>query len=119
MEREVFEIDSDERMVLRVQVQPGAGRSEVVGRHGDALKVRVAAAPESGRANQACQRLLAELFDLGASAVTLVSGATSRSKRFALDGVDPDEIAGQLDRLLSIERQASADHRPARPTTGR
>ena len=61
--------DSPEGVVLRVHVQPGAGRSAVVGRHGDALKVRVAAPPEGGRANEACRALVAETFGLAASAV--------------------------------------------------
>ena len=45
---------------LRVRVSPGAGRTALVGRHGDAWKVRVTEAPERGRANEAVLRLLAE-----------------------------------------------------------
>ena len=51
-------------IVLRVHAQPGAGRTAVVGRHGDSLKVRVAAPPQGGRANEALTRLLAETFGL-------------------------------------------------------
>lgn len=90
-------------------MQPGAGRSEIVGRHGDALKVRVAAAPDGGRANQACQRLLAEVFDIKAPAAVLVRGATSRTKRFALEGVAAAEVAEQLERVLSVERRPTSD----------
>ena len=47
---------------VRLRVSPGAGRAQVVGRHGDAWKVRVTAAPEHGRANDAVLRLLAEVL---------------------------------------------------------
>ncbi|CAN5802618.1 hypothetical protein BH24ACT2_BH24ACT2_08950 [soil metagenome] len=111
---DVFEIDGDGRVVLRLHVQPGAGRTEIVGRHGAAVKVRVAAPPEQGRANDACRRLLAEVFEVKESAVTLVVGETSRTKRFALTGAEPEAVRAQLERAL--ERgpvRASADrHRP-------
>lgn len=77
-------------IVLRVHVQPGAGRTEVVGRHGDALKVRVAAPPEGGRANQAVGQLLATTLGVAPTNVTLVSGAASRSKRFRIGPVQLD-----------------------------
>jgi uncharacterized protein len=75
-------------IVLRVHVQPGAGRTEVVGRHGDALKVKVAAPPEGGRANAAVSQLLAATLGVAPSAVSLVSGAANRSKRFRIGPVD-------------------------------
>lgn len=88
-------------VVLHVHVQPGAGRSAIVGRHGTALKVRVAAPPEQGRANEATGTLLGETFGVKASAVELVGGATSRSKQFRLSGVDPDEFRRQLERAVA------------------
>jgi uncharacterized protein (TIGR00251 family) len=90
----------DVDIVLRVHVQPGAGRTEVVGRHGDALKVRVAAPPEGGRANQAVGQLLATTLGVAPSNVTLVSGSTSRSKRFRIGPVQLD-VARRL--LTSAE----------------
>jgi uncharacterized protein (TIGR00251 family) len=86
-------------VVLRVHVAPGAGRSAVVGRHGDALKVRVAAPPVGGRANTATSELLAESFGLKGGDVELVSGDTSRSKRFRLSGLDLEDFERRL-RLL-------------------
>lgn len=116
MADELFEVDGDDRVTLRLHVQPGAGRSEIVGRHGDALKVRVAAAPERGRANDACTRLLAETFEVKASAVTLLSGETSRTKRFALDGVDVEAVQDQLERVLDEgDVRPSSRRPPARP----
>ncbi len=90
-------------VVLQVHVQPGAGRSAIVGRHGTALKVRVAAPPEQGRANEATGALLADTFGVKASAVELVGGGTSRSKQFRLRGVEPEEFRRQLERAVGGE----------------
>ena len=87
-------------VVLNVHVQPGAGRSAVVGRHGAALKVRVGAPPEGGRANEATGALLGETFGLKAADVELVGGASSRSKQFRLAGVDAEEFHRQLERAV-------------------
>ena len=91
-------------VVLRVHLQPGAGRSVVVGRHGDALKVRVAVPPERGRANAACAALLATTFGVAPAAVELVGGATSRSKRFARRGVEPEVFRSALGRVVGPDR---------------
>jgi uncharacterized protein len=88
-------------VVLRLHVLPGAGRTAVTGTHGDALKVRVAAPPEKGRANDACRDLIATLADVKPAAVELTNGATSRSKRFTITNVDVDELARRLE--LAIE----------------
>src|SRR5688500_14123553 len=96
MVEDLYEIRDDGTVVLAVHAQPGAGRSAVVGRHGDALKVRVAAPPERGRANEVLTGMLADLLGVKPAAVSLVSGETSRQKRFAVTGVDLEE----LDRVL-------------------
>jgi uncharacterized protein (TIGR00251 family) len=88
-------------VVLQVHVQPAAGRSAVVGRHGTALKVRVGAAPEGGRANEACAALLAETFGVKTADVELTGGATSRSKQFQVSGLDLEEFKRQLERAVS------------------
>jgi uncharacterized protein (TIGR00251 family) len=97
---DLFTTNDDGTFTLSIHAQPGAGRSAVVGRHGDALKVRVAAPPERGRANDALAGLLAEEFGVKANDVELVSGATSRSKRFRVRGVEPEEVPRVLERLL-------------------
>jgi uncharacterized protein (TIGR00251 family) len=79
-----------------LRVSPGAAKAAVVGRHGDAWKVRVAAAPERGRANEAVLELLAETLELPRSSVTLVSGGGSRDKIVALAGISPEEIERRL-----------------------
>jgi uncharacterized protein len=81
---------------LQLRVAPGASRPGVVGRHGLAWKVRVAAAPERGKANDAVLDLLAATLSLPRSSVTLVSGAGSRDKIVELAGIEPDEIERRL-----------------------
>ena len=98
--------DSPEGIVLRIHVQPGAGRSAVVGRHGDALKVRVAAPPIEGRANEAAGALLAEVLGVPEPDVELTSGQSSRAKRFRLKGLDPEEADKRL-RVALDEAKAT------------
>jgi uncharacterized protein (TIGR00251 family) len=81
---------------VRLRVAPGAAKPGVVGRHGEAWKVRVAAAPERGRANEAVLDLLAETLALPRTSVTLVSGGASRDKIVELSGIPPDEIERRL-----------------------
>ena len=81
---------------LRLRVAPGAARPGVVGRHGDAWKLRVAAPPEHGRANDAVVELLAATLDVPRSSVTLLSGGGSRDKIVELSGIAPDEIERRL-----------------------
>jgi len=87
-------------VVLHVHVQPGAGRTAVVGRHGNALKVRVAAPPQAGRANDASAALLAETFGVGAAQVELVGGASSREKRFRISGIELDGFRRRLEQVV-------------------
>jgi len=83
---------------LRLRVSPGATRTEIAGRHGDAWKVRVSAAPERGRANDAVVGLLAERLHLPRAAVSVVSGRTSRDKVVELRGLTADEAARRLEQ---------------------
>jgi uncharacterized protein (TIGR00251 family) len=94
-----YDVEKD-AIVLHVHVQPRAGRTAVVGRHGDAVKLRVAAPPVDDRANTAVAELLADLFGVKAGDVELAAGATSRLKRFRLKGVDVEEIDARLDAAV-------------------
>lgn len=81
---------------LKLRVSPGAARPSIVGRHGGAWKVRVAAAPEDGKANAAVVALLAATLALPLRDVEIVSGRGSRNKTVALQGIDDDEIERRL-----------------------
>ena len=85
---------------LRLRVSPGARSNAIVGKHGDGWKVRVTAAPEDGKANDAVLRLLAERLELPGKSVELVSGPSSRDKIVELTGID----AAQAERRLEQPR---------------
>jgi uncharacterized protein (TIGR00251 family) len=75
-------------LILDLYVQPGAKRSEFAGRHGDRLKVRLAAPPVEGRANEALVAFLAAHFGVPRRCVTIAAGHKSRRKRVNIEGVE-------------------------------
>ena len=79
--------DGDGSVRFAVRVQPRASRSETVGVHGDAMKVRLSAPPVDGAANAALVELIAEVLGVGRRAVRIVSGESSRSKVVEVEGV--------------------------------
>lgn len=81
---------------LRLRVMPGARRSEVVGRQGAAWKLRVQAAPERGRANDAVEALLAGVLSLPKASVEVVAGHTTQDKIVALTGIELDAAEALL-----------------------
>jgi uncharacterized protein len=93
-----FRLSSDGSILLTLHIQPGASRSECAGRHGDALKIRLAAPPVDGKANAALLAFVAERLGLGRSAVSLKSGQTSRRKILLVTGSSPAAVAGLADK---------------------
>jgi uncharacterized protein len=83
---------------LRLRVVPGSARPGIVGRYGDAWKVRVGAAPERGRANDAVLDLLANTLSVPRRDVRLVAGHTARDKVVELDGIPEDETLRRLEQ---------------------
>ena len=81
-----FREAADGRLTLTLHIQPGAKKTEFAGLHGDALKIRLAAPPVDGKANEALLKFLAEVLHLPKSAVTLKSGQTSRHKVVEVTG---------------------------------
>jgi uncharacterized protein (TIGR00251 family) len=81
-------------VVLVLHVQPGAKRTEVAGLHGEALKIRLAAPPIEGRANEALLRFIADHFKVPLRSVELKQGGQSRHKRIAVCGstVEPESL---------------------------
>jgi hypothetical protein len=81
-------------ITLTLHVQPGAKQTTIGGLHGNALKIRLAAPPIEGRANEALLRFIADLFVVPLRNVTLKQGEQSRHKRVDVRGstVDPDSL---------------------------
>jgi uncharacterized protein (TIGR00251 family) len=89
---------------LRLRVSPDAGRAEIVGRHGDGWKVRVTAAPERGRANDAVLRLLADALSVPRETLAIVSGHSGRDKIVELSGLGPALIERRLMSASATDR---------------
>jgi uncharacterized protein (TIGR00251 family) len=88
-------------LVLPVRAQPGARKAAVLGEQAGALKVAVTAPPEDGRANKALIEALRDALDLKRSQVELLTGQTSRDKRFLIRGLTRNELETRLEGLLA------------------
>ena len=85
--------------ILPVNVHPGARRNEIRGVRNGQLKVGVTQAPEKGKANKAVIELLSKSLRLRKSQIELLSGETSRQKRFLVRGIGPKELAERIERV--------------------
>jgi len=83
-------------VILLVRVQPRAGKDEIAGEMGGALKVRLRAPAVEGRANEALVEFLAELLKTPKSAVRILSGDRSRTKCIEIRGVTGQQIEALL-----------------------
>jgi len=82
--------------IVRVRVTPGASESAIGDWREGVLRVKVREKAERGRANEAVGRVLAGALGVPPSSVTLVRGATSREKAFAVEGLDDAEARRRL-----------------------
>ncbi len=81
---------------LDLYIQPRASRTQVVGLHDGALKIRLAAPPVDGQANEALIEFVAKRCEVRRTSVRIVSGLTSRRKRVQIDGVSIEEAKRRL-----------------------
>ena len=81
---------------ITVRLTPRAGRDAIEGWRDGMLRVRVAAAPVDGAANAALIRLLAKALSIAPSRVTIVSGASGRTKVVEVEGLDADAMVAKL-----------------------
>ena len=83
---------------LRLVIQPRASRTEAAGRLGDALKIRVAAPPVEGAANEELVAFLARALGVSRSAVSVTAGATGKRKTVRIEGVTANDVQERLCR---------------------
>ena len=88
------------KMELRIYCQPRASKTEIVGFHGDALKVRLMAPPVEGEANHELCQFLARCFDVSRQNVQLLSGKSTRQKRVLIEGKTAQAIHDRLSQIL-------------------
>ena len=79
-----------------ITVQARASRTEIVGEHGETVKIRIAAPPVEGAANDELIRFLAKQLHVPASAVRVVSGQSARRKVVEVEGVAVDHVRHTL-----------------------
>jgi uncharacterized protein len=101
--------EKDGHVVIRVKVQPGAPRSETAGELDGMLKLKIAARPVDGKANDECCRFLATLLGVSPGAVEIKTGAASRIKTITVRGI----TAEYAERHLSLRTSG-----PGRQRTG-
>ena len=82
----------DGHLIFNVKVVPRASRSELAGEQDGALRVRIAAPPINGAANEELKRLLAKMLDVKRGSVTIVSGHATRTKKIAVEGISAKEL---------------------------
>ncbi len=90
---------TDRGVILPVYAQPGARKNAVTGVHAGRLKVAVTQAPEKGKANQAIVDMLAGALRVKKSQVMLLSGETSRQKKFLIAGLSLEDLRARLGAL--------------------
>lgn len=83
---------ADRGVTFEIRVQPRASRTEITGSIEGAIKLKVAAPPTDGKANEECCRFFAKLFGIPRSSVQVVKGATSRSKVIRIYNSDPERV---------------------------
>lgn len=90
--------EKDSAVTIRLRVQPRASRTEIVGEHEGAIKLRVAAPPVDGKANEECRRFLAKLLKVGATSIEIISGDSSRNKVIRVSNISAQRVLEMLDR---------------------
>jgi len=90
--------EKDGGVTIKVRVQPRASRTEIIGEHAGAIKMRVAAPPVDGKANEECRRYLAKLLKVGATSVEIISGDSSRDKVIRVSNISALRVLEALGR---------------------
>jgi uncharacterized protein (TIGR00251 family) len=106
----MLKIDEDTYgLKFNIYVQPRSSRNQVVGLHGDALKVKIKAPPVEGAANKMCMTVLAKALNVPKSSIEIVSGHNARTKRLLVQTARVDDTGKEIKRLkMAIRLLGSA-----------
>ncbi len=89
----MFWKETNSGIVISVKVTPNAKKSEIVGLENDELKIRVAAVPDKGKANDALIAFLAKTLQVSKSQIILVNGLASRHKKLSISGISGHDLS--------------------------
>ena len=89
-------IDKDGSVTFPIRVVPRASRSEIVGVHDGALKIRIASPPVDGAANIEIVRFLAKTFGVSKSDIFILSGETSKKKRIKITNLSKSSFEEKI-----------------------
>jgi uncharacterized protein len=84
---------NDGNIIFSVRVVPRSSRSEIAGEQGGSLRVRIAAPPVDGAANEELVRVLAKEFGVSRRAINIISGHSSRLKKISIEGLSPARLS--------------------------
>jgi uncharacterized protein (TIGR00251 family) len=93
--------DAPDGCILPIRVHPGARRNAITGTHDGALKISLTTPPTDGRANDALIAYLADRLCIPRARITLLTGATSRSKTLRIAGKSAAEVQAALDPTIN------------------
>lgn len=94
--------ESKKGVTLAIHIVPRAAKNEIVGTHGNALRIRLKAPPVEGAANTALLAFIAEVLGISPHQIELISGHTSRNKLLAITGLTKDTILKRLLKHLRL-----------------
>jgi uncharacterized protein len=83
-------------VIFTVKIVPGSSSTKISGILDDMLKIKVAAAPEKGKANQCLIKFLAEMLDVKKNSIQIISGQTSPVKQIQISGISSNTLLKQL-----------------------
>ncbi len=99
----MLKIDEDKTgLKFNIYVQPRSSRNQVVGLHGDALKVKIKAPPVEGAANKMCIAVLAKILNVPKSAIEILSGHASRTKRVQIRWEKDRDSREEIERIIKL-----------------
>ena len=95
-----FLIEDPTGVLLILHVLPNAPKSQIIGLHGEVLKIKIQAPPVDGKANQEIQNFLSRFFEIAKNRVVIVGGETARAKRVRREGLSKAQVLGKLKTYL-------------------